>query len=488
MCLPSKRTHIPDRHQGRRGGCRGWPTLMRELPVRLVGESLGLPDARDQRLGTAKIAPPNRRPVINRVQTMLAPWLRRKAMSGRPCCIDYYQCVTRPRHSQPPCAGTLSPRWVATAVQPAHCLATLVTAYSERKAEVTSLLRSMSYSPGRSGRTPIFSTAVGTQRGPFGWLEWLLLAGVALIWGSSYLLIDIGLDALAPPVITWIRVTLGFAVLIGFPAARRPIDRTDWPRITVVAIVWTTFPFLLSPISQQHIDSALAGMINALIPIFAACIGMAFLRTLPGIRQTVGLLLGLAGAISLGLPAASGSPAAAWGILLAVVAAVFYGLGLNLTIPLQQRYGATAMLMRVLGVSAVATAPFGIAGLSDSTWELGPVVAVTVLGIVNTGAAFVIMVLFAGRVGPTRGGRGDLLPADRRHHARCEVPVRGRAACPMGRDRLGAPGSLPDQPARDLNGSPAVGSPVRYRQRTRRSAPVWGWCSALTYPGYLSFP
>ena len=115
-------------------------------------------------------------------------------------------------------------------------------------------------------------------------------------------------------------------------------------------------------------------------------------------------MIGLAGAVALGFPAASESRAAAWGILLAVIAAIFYGLALNLAIPLQQRYGATALLMRVLGLSAVLVAPFGIAGVAGSTWETGPVVAVAVLGIVNTGAGFVIMTLFAGRVGPTRGG------------------------------------------------------------------------------------
>ena len=266
------------------------------------------------------------------------------------------------------------------------------------------LVLPMSYSPGRPGRPPIFSTAVGTQRGPFGWLEWVLLTGVALIWGSSYLLIDIGLDALAPPVITWMRVTLGFAVLVGFPAARRPVDRSDRRRIVALGVVWTTVPFLLGPISQQHIDSALAGMLNGLVPISSAAIAMLLLRALPGVRQVAGILIGLVGAVSLGFSVGRESQAAAWGILLAVVAAILYGLALNMAVPLQQRYGAPAVMMRVLGVAAVTTAPFGIAGLGHSAWEVAPVVAVTVLGILNTGAAFVIMAVFVGRVGPTRGG------------------------------------------------------------------------------------
>ncbi len=282
-------------------------------------------------------------------------------------------------------------------------LASMHSSLAASGAEAT-LVLSMSYSPGRPGRPPIFSTAVGTQRGPFGWLEWVLLTGVALIWGSSYLLIDIGLDALAPPVITWMRVTLGFAVLVGFPAARRPVDRSDRRRIVALGVVWTTVPFLLGPISQQHIDSALAGMLNGLVPIFSAAIAMLLLRALPGVRQVAGILIGLVGAVSLGFPVGRESQAAAWGILLAVVAAILYGLALNMAVPLQQRYGAPAVMMRVLGVAAVTTAPFGIAGLGHSAWEVAPVVAVTVLGILNTGAAFVIMTVFVGRVGPTRGG------------------------------------------------------------------------------------
>ena len=82
----------------------------------------------------------------------------------------------------------------------------------------------------------------------------------------------------------------------------------------------------------------------------------------------------------------------------------YYGFALNLAVPLQQRYGAPAVMCRALGVAAVATAPFGLAGLADSRWDTGPVLAVTVLGVVGTGAAFVIMAALVGRVGATRGG------------------------------------------------------------------------------------
>ena len=254
------------------------------------------------------------------------------------------------------------------------------------------------------GRRPVLSTASGSSSGPFSLPEWALLSGVALIWGSSFLLIEIGLESLEPPTITWIRVTLGFLVLTAFPVARRRVDRSDYGRIGLVGIAWVGIPFLMFPIAQQHIDSALAGMLNAMVPIFSASIAIVLMRSLPRILQTVGIVLGFAGAVSIGLPAARESPAGAWGVFLIVIATLFYGLSLNLAVPLQQRYGAPAVMMRAIGVAAVATAPFGLAGLANSEWNTGPVLAVIVLGIVNTGAAFVIMTAFVGRVGPTRGG------------------------------------------------------------------------------------
>lgn len=250
----------------------------------------------------------------------------------------------------------------------------------------------------------VFSTAQGSRLEPFGWVEWTLLCGVALIWGVSFLLIDIGLESLEPATITWGRVALGFVALAVFPAAREPVERADYGRIVVLAFVWVVVPFLLFPIAQQHIDSALAGMLNASVPVISAAVAVVLLRALPRWRQGAGILLGLAGTIGIGLPAAVDSSAAAWGVLLVVAATVFYGLALNVAVPLQQRYGAPALMCRALGVATVATTPFGLFGLFDSHWSTPPVVAVTVLGVIGTGAGFVLMAALVGRAGATRGG------------------------------------------------------------------------------------
>ena len=250
----------------------------------------------------------------------------------------------------------------------------------------------------------MLSTSRGSKLGAFGLLEWGLLSGVALSWGSAFLLIEVALESVAPATITWGRITLGFLVLVALPAARQPIERRDYPRVALLGITWVGLPFLLFPIAQQHIDSALAGMLNGMVPIFSASIAMILMRALPRIPQAVGIALGVAGAIVISLPAVQESAASAIGVLLIVVANVFYGLSHNLVVPLQQRYGAPAVMMRAIGVATVVTAPFGLAGLADSQWSAGAALAVIFMGVIQTGATFVVMTALVGRVGATRGG------------------------------------------------------------------------------------
>ena len=226
------------------------------------------------------------------------------------------------------------------------------------------------------------------------------------------------------------------------------MDRADYPRVVLLAFVWLVVPFLLFPIAQQHIDSALTGMLNAATPIFSAAIATVLLRSLPRLRQAAGIALGFAGTIAIGLPAARLSADAAWGVLLVVAATFFYGIALNLAVPLQQRYGAPAVMMRALGVATAATAPFGLAGLAGSRWSLAPVVAVAVLGVVGTGAAFVLMAALVGRGGrhPRRGGH--LLHTPRSHGAGRDRPLRGHPRAAVARHRDRAARRLANQPPR----------------------------------------
>ena len=248
----------------------------------------------------------------------------------------------------------------------------------------------------------ILSTSDGTNRQSFSAGDWGLFWSISAIWGASFLLMDIGLDAFRPGLITLLRVGLGAAVLWFFPKARSPIDRADWPRLIALSIIWVAIPFSLFPIAQQWINSAVAGMLNGAVPIFAAAIGSLMLRRLPRGAHLVGIAVGFLGVVAIASPSLSEGSSEALGVGLVVLASVCYGLAITIATPIQQRYGSLPVMARMLGLASLWTAPLGVWDALDSSWRWDSFIAVAVAGFVGTGLAFVIMGTLTGRVGGTR--------------------------------------------------------------------------------------
>jgi len=233
-------------------------------------------------------------------------------------------------------------------------------------------------------------------------VEWGLLTGVALIWGSSFVLIAYALESFSPGLISFGRLFLGFVALGLFPAARAPVTRSDWPTIALLGVVWMAVPFILFPLAQQWISSALTGMLNGAMPLFSALFAALLLKRLPRRTQAVGLLVGFMGIILLTLPGAE-SASSALGITLVLSAVMLYGLAVNLAVPLQQKYGGLPVLLRALAVASVLTLPLGLWSINSSEWSWSAAAAVAVLGVFGTGVAFVMMTALVGRAGATRG-------------------------------------------------------------------------------------
>ncbi len=234
--------------------------------------------------------------------------------------------------------------------------------------------------------------------------DWTLFISVALIWGSSFLFIDIGLDALPPGVITLMRVGLGALALAVLPLPRqhskiRPEDRL---RVVTLSVVWVAVPFTLFPIAEQYISSAVAGLLNGGTPIFAAIFAMVLLRQPTRGAQLLGIAVGFVGVVFVSLPSIGEGSNETFGVALVVLATVCYGFAITIAGPMQQRYGSVNLMAKVLALATVWTAPYGIWQLGDARWEAGPIVAVAVLGVVGTGIAFALMGTLVGRVGSTR--------------------------------------------------------------------------------------
>jgi drug/metabolite transporter (DMT)-like permease len=250
----------------------------------------------------------------------------------------------------------------------------------------------------------VISTAPGTRPEAFGPAEWGLLASVALMWGSSFLWIAIGLEAFRPALIAVVRIALGAAALSLVRRSRAPVAREDWPRIVVLALVWTAIPLLLFPIAQDlGVSSSAAGMINGAVPLFAAVFATILLRRLPGRIQIAGLVAGFAGVALISAASAGDGSGSGLGTVLALLATVLYGIAANIIVPLQQRYGALPVIFRSLLVALALVLPFGIAAVPGSRWAWPSALAMLVLGVFGTGLAYVASSTLLGRAGSTRG-------------------------------------------------------------------------------------
>lgn len=232
--------------------------------------------------------------------------------------------------------------------------------------------------------------------------DWLLLVTAAGIWGSSFLFMDVALDAEHPGLVAWLRPLLGLAFMAGVPSARRPVDRSDNPRLFLLGLLWMAVPLSMFPLAQTWIDSSIAGMMNSGMPVTTLIAGATLFGVATHRVQVVGVAVGIVGLLMIGIPTASVGDTSAVGVLLVVLAVSCYGVAANIAGPLQRRYGSPAVLLRVLVVASLATTPWGLVGLAGSGFAWSAVAANLAVGVGGTGIAYVAAASLIGRVGPVR--------------------------------------------------------------------------------------
>lgn len=243
------------------------------------------------------------------------------------------------------------------------------------------------------------------MRSAFGATEWLLLAATALMWGSSFLLIAFALEGFRPLAVTFVRVSLGLVFVMALPAARRArVAPSDRPRLALLGVSWLALPLILYPIAQRHVSSSVAGMITGSQPLMVAAMAAVLLRRRPPQAAAGGLAVGFVGVL-LVVSASTGhaKSASIGGTVLILGAVACYALATNLAVPLQQRYGALAVIGRAQLVAFVLLLVPGVVALVQSAPTVGSIAAILPLGVISTGAGYVSFTTLVGRAGATRG-------------------------------------------------------------------------------------
>ena len=132
------------------------------------------------------------------------------------------------------------------------------------------------------------------------WFQYLILLSLALIWGSSFILMKIGLKSFTSPQAAAIRIFSASLVLLPYSIRNLGyLKRKDIKNLLVAGFFGSLIPAFLFTKAQTRIDSALAGMLNSLTPVFTLIVGIFFFRTRTRLIQILGLILGLIGALGL---------------------------------------------------------------------------------------------------------------------------------------------------------------------------------------------
>lgn len=225
---------------------------------------------------------------------------------------------------------------------------------------------------------------------------WLLLGLLALIWGSSFLLIKKGLLAFSPDQLAAIRIGSAGLVLLPFIWRRfATVQRKHWWRLICVGMVGSFIPAFLFAFAQTELPSGVTGVLNTFTPLATLILGTLIFRQGARLQQWLGVLVGLGGTLLLVTASASGEFTFNSYALLVVLATICYGLNLNLI----KHHIADLRPLTITGVSLFLVAPPALIYLFLATpiqtsmaqpqalFALG---AILMLGIVGTAAALII--------------------------------------------------------------------------------------------------
>ncbi|AXT18400.1 permease [Flavobacteriaceae bacterium AU392] len=139
--------------------------------------------------------------------------------------------------------------------------------------------------------------------------KWGYLILLALIWGSSFILIKKGLIGLKPLQLGAIRIIITSLVLFLFGFKRmKLITKTEWKWIAISGLLGSFFPVFLFAIAQTEIDSAIASILNSLVPLNTVLLGAAVFKIASTRRQVLGVIIGFIGTALLILKGADLNP------------------------------------------------------------------------------------------------------------------------------------------------------------------------------------
>lgn len=238
--------------------------------------------------------------------------------------------------------------------------------------------------------------------------HWLVFILLGAIWSSSFMWIKIAVQEVGPVTLVAFRVLFGLLfglVVILIQRPQLPRDLKSWIPVLILGISNVAIPFFLISWGEKSIDSAVASILDATVPLFTILAAHYMLRddkmTVP---KVAGLLIGFAGVVVLMSKDIGASASSILGQLAVVLASVFYA---GSSIYARKTTEDAPGIMRSAGplisstlvmwlAAPIVESPLKIPQLSI-TW-----IALIWLGVLGSGLAFVMAYYLIHEIGPTR--------------------------------------------------------------------------------------
>ena len=225
-----------------------------------------------------------------------------------------------------------------------------------------------------------------------------MLLLLAALWGASYLFIKVAVEDIPPAPMMAVRTLLAAAVLLGYLAWRMGWSRATeelraaWRHCAVLGVLNAAVPFWLIAWGEQHIDSGLAAVVQASVPIFNALI---ILKALPNERlsasRAVGLAIGIAGvAVVTGIHPGGGWLAVAGALAVVASSLAYAGAGVYGQIAVSGTAGPVLAAGSML-VGGLVLLPFALLQLPSRAPDLEATASLLALTLLGTAVAQLVL-------------------------------------------------------------------------------------------------
>ena len=235
--------------------------------------------------------------------------------------------------------------------------------------------------------------------------NWGLLLSLVALWGTSFLTIAISIRTIDPVSVVFYRLALGALVLALVVFARGnsiPREPRIWAGFLLMAIAGNALPFFLITWGQQSVNSGVAGMIMAIMPLMTMVMAHYLV---PGENlnryKLAGFILGITGVTILMGPVIEGGSRAVWGAIAIFFAATCYAVN-TILIKRLPRFSPMVGACGVLIMASLVIFPIWLLIAPDNNAiSQDSMLAVIWLGIGPTGIATIILFTIIDRAGPT---------------------------------------------------------------------------------------